>query len=229
MGAQNEMVSLPSGPACLMVSRVISTSKGTKPSTITRPAPARPPSCAYDHDDSTSSAERTTDCPLPEEDMTGLTTHGMPISSTAERNSSAVPANRYGEVGRSSVSAASRRMPSRSIVRRAARAVGMTVTPSASSSSSVGVWMASISGTTQCGCSSSTTRRTSAASSMSITWLRCATCMAGASAYRSTAIVSTPRRCSSITTSLPSSPEPSIRTRVAPGDRGVPSVVIPTP
>lgn len=44
--------------------------------------------------------------------------------------------------------------------------------------------------------------------------------IAGAFAYRSTATTSTPRRCNSIATSLPSSPAQSCRTRVAVGDRG---------
>jgi purine nucleoside phosphorylase len=39
------------------------------------------------------------------------------------------------------------------MVNRAARAVGMVATPAASSASSMGVAMASISGTTRCGCS----------------------------------------------------------------------------
>src|SRR5690606_4692598 len=39
-------------------------------------------------------------------------------------------------------------------------------------------------------------------------------------------MVSTPRRCKAISTSLPSSPEPSNMTRVAEGERGVPRVVI---
>src|SRR5277367_38837 len=39
-------------------------------------------------------------------------------------------------------------------------------------------------------------------------------------------MVSQPRRCSSITTSLPSSPEPSSMTLVAEGDSGVPRAVI---
>ena len=57
-------------------------------------------------------------------------------------------------------------MPSRSIVSHAARAVGMTRMPpcdlraSRSSSTSVGVWIASISGTTRCGRSRSISART---------------------------------------------------------------------
>ena len=72
-------------------------------------------------------------------------------------------------------------MPSRSMVSRAARAVGMTVTPWASRASSSSVAMASISGTTKSGFSASMTARKAWASSMLITWERWATCMAGAS------------------------------------------------
>ena len=121
--------------------------------------------------------------PLPEEDITGFTTHGRPMARTASRYSACVSTKRYGEVGRPSVSAASLRMPSRSIVRRAARAVGITrAAPSASSATSVSVWIASISGTTRCGCSRAIRARIAAGSSMSSTCERCATCMAGASA-----------------------------------------------
>jgi len=66
------------------------------------------------------------------------------------------------------------------MVRRAARAVGTTLKPSRSSSSSVVVAIASISGTMNAGRSLSITRRSSAPSSMLITWARCATCIAGA-------------------------------------------------
>ncbi|MNN55566.1 hypothetical protein D3C81_1704490 [compost metagenome] len=71
-------------------------------------------------------------------------------------------------------------MPSRFMVNCVARAVGITVKPSASSSTRVAVAMASISGTMKCGFSASITARRAAPSSMLITWLRCATCMAGA-------------------------------------------------
>ena len=50
--------------------------------------------------------------------MTGFTTQGVPISATALRNSASVPANWYGDVRRPSVSDASLRMPSRSMVTR---------------------------------------------------------------------------------------------------------------
>jgi hypothetical protein len=73
-------------------------------------------------------------------------------------------------------------MPSRSIVRRAARAVGITVHLAFSRSTSVCVWIASISGTIRCGFSFSTTFLIAAPSSMLITCERCATCIAGASA-----------------------------------------------
>jgi len=71
-------------------------------------------------------------------------------------------------------------MPSRSIVSHAARAVGITLIPSFSNSTSVGVWMASTSGTTRSGFSCSMSARSAAPSSMSMTWLRWATCIAGA-------------------------------------------------
>ena len=75
-----------------------------------------------------------------------------------------------------SVSAASRRMPSRFIVSFAARAVGITcVTPAASSATSASVAIASISGTTMCGRSCSISRVSAAASVIAITCARCAT------------------------------------------------------
>ena len=61
-------------------------------------------------------------------------------------------------------------MPSRSMVRRADRAVGMTVQPSASSVTSSPVAIASISGTISVGRSVSTRARNAAGSSMLITW-----------------------------------------------------------
>ena len=78
-------------------------------------------------------------------------------------------------------------MPSRSIVRRAARAVGTTSQPSASSSTSTGVAIASISGTTS---SSAHGRARSASSSVAQRLrvghvddgARSATCIAGAPA-----------------------------------------------
>jgi hypothetical protein len=60
-------------------------------------------------------------------------------------------------------------MPSRSIVNRAARAVGITVKPFFSSSCSVGVAIASISGTIRCGCSRSINAANAAPSNMLIT------------------------------------------------------------
>ncbi len=121
--------------------------------------------------------------PLPEDDITGLTTHGRPTAAIAARYSSGVSTKRYGEVGRPRVSAARRRMPSRSMVSRAARAVGITRWPcSRSNATSVSVWIASISGTIRCGCSRAISSRSAIASSMSSTCERCATCIAGASA-----------------------------------------------
>lgn len=97
------------------------------PSTITRPRPARPPLWAWFQAFSTSDALRTTDWPLPEELITGLMTQGKPIAFTADAHSASVSANRYGEVGSPSCSAASRRMPSRFMVSRAAQEVGTTL------------------------------------------------------------------------------------------------------
>jgi hypothetical protein len=127
-----------------------------------------------------SAALRTVDWPLPEELITGFTTQGSPTASIAARYSSSVSAKRNGEVASPSSSAASRRMPSRSMVSRAAVAVGITRQPSVSSASSSCVAMASISGTIRSGFSASTSARSAARSSMSITWARCATCIAGA-------------------------------------------------
>ena len=83
-----------------------------------------------------------------EELITGLTIHGVPIRSIALRQASTSAANSKGDVGRSSSSAAKRRIPSRSIVSCVARAVGTTFRPSASSCTSVSVAIASTSGTT---------------------------------------------------------------------------------
>ena len=114
--------------------------------------------------------------------MIGLSTAGRPTSASAARSSSAVATNRYGDVGSPSSSAAKRRMPSRFMVRCAARAVGTTRSPSASSSTSRPVAIASISGTTRWGRSWEITARSASPSNIDNTWLRCATCIAGASA-----------------------------------------------
>jgi Cu(I)/Ag(I) efflux system protein CusF len=105
-------------------------------------------------------------------------------------------------------------MPSRFIVRRAARAVGMTsARPSASISTSVSVAMASISGTMRCGFSCSISARSAAPSVMSITCARCATCMAGSVGVAIDGDHLDAERCSAMITSLPSSPAPSSMTR----------------
>src|SRR5579885_2224789 len=80
------------------------------------PPPTRPPFCAYSHPRAISAGVFTVDWPLPEELITGFTTHGRPIAATAARYSSGLPAKRYGEVLSFNSSAASRRMPSRSMV-----------------------------------------------------------------------------------------------------------------
>ena len=67
------------------------------------------------------------DWPFPDEDITGFTMQGKPMpASVAARSSSRVLAKTYGEVGKPSTSAASRRIPSRFMVSCAARADGMT-------------------------------------------------------------------------------------------------------
>ncbi len=103
-----------------------------------------------------------------------------------------------------------------------ARAVGTTFQPSFSNWIKESVLIASISGTIKCGFSFSTIDRMDSPSSMEITWLLCAICIAGAFSYRSTAIVSTPKRCASIATSFPSSPEPNSNSLVELLANGVP-------
>ena len=72
-------------------------------------------------------------------------------------------------------------MPSRFMVNWVARAVGMTVAiPAVSMAASTSVAMASISGTMMCGASAMMTPFRICGSVMGMTWLRCATCMAGA-------------------------------------------------
>ncbi|MNN53525.1 hypothetical protein D3C81_1682860 [compost metagenome] len=72
-------------------------------------------------------------------------------------------------------------MPSRSMVRRAARAVGITRTvPAASSVSSMGVAMASISGTTRWGVSASISALSWSGSLMAMVRAWWATCWPGA-------------------------------------------------
>ncbi len=133
-----------------------------------RPASHRPPS-------------RPRSGPCPSELITGLTMHGKPSSRSGRvdtrracrrtgraRSAGRAPRRPGGGCPRGPWSAARRaRSESR-------------VSPPASSSSSVGVAMASISGTTRSGRSSSISARSAAPSSMSMTWLRCATCIAGA-------------------------------------------------
>ena len=186
---------------------------------MARPPPTRPPS--WRQLSATSSADLITDCPLPGR-HDGLDRAGIADAAVDGLAQCLFGVDEPVRRGRQAgVSAARRRMPSRFMVSWAARAVGVTRTaPAASSSTSRLVAMASISGTMTCGRSWSMILRKASASVMGTTWARCATC--GASAYRSTAMTSTPRRCRAMTTSLPSSPEPSSITRVARGDRGVP-------
>ncbi len=72
-------------------------------------------------------------------------------------------------------------MPSRFMVSCVARAVGMTrASPAASIAARASVAMASISGTMMCGASAMMIPFSTWGSVMGMTWLRCATCMAGA-------------------------------------------------
>ena len=54
-----------------------------KPSMMTLPFPARPPACAWSQAFWRSAAVFTVDWPLPELDITGLTTHGSAKSASA--------------------------------------------------------------------------------------------------------------------------------------------------
>ena len=88
MGGQKRV-----GPAfCVTVSSVISVWNGTNPSTMTVAPPARPPVAAYSHAFWRSPSSRTTDWPLPEDDMRGLTTTGSPRPLAASPNASKVEA-----------------------------------------------------------------------------------------------------------------------------------------
>src|SRR5439155_23092575 len=102
------------------------------PSTMTRLPLTRAALSAYCHAAASSSLQRTTDCPLPDEEIVGFTTQGKPIPllraspTIAAVNSCSDAAKRYVDVGNLSVSASTRRMPLRVIVSFVARAVGMT-------------------------------------------------------------------------------------------------------
>src|SRR3989344_4664161 len=217
-GAQNEIPA-----ACRTVRSVISESNLICPSTITLPVFPRPASIAKLHAFSKSLSFSTLLCPCPEEDIGGFKKQGKPTSAAPFLSSSSDDAKWYGEVGKFNSSAARRRMPSRSIVRRVARAVGITVQPSFSSSTSVCVAIASISGTMNVGFSFSTTSRIFSPSSIENTYARCAICIAGACSYRSHAMTSHPSRIASIATSFPSSPEPRRSIFIADDLRGVPN------
>ena len=93
MGAQKLVTVLPvRGSRERTVSSVISASKSTNPSTITRPRSTRPPAAAARQAAATSSRDRSTDCPCPEDDTTGLTTQGKPIRRAAAPSSSRLEA-----------------------------------------------------------------------------------------------------------------------------------------
>ena len=63
-------------PAARTVSNVISNSKSTCASTITRICFTRPALSAFSHAPATSLGPFKRLCPLPDEDITGLTKHG---------------------------------------------------------------------------------------------------------------------------------------------------------
>ena len=133
----------------------------------------------------------------------------MPIFLTASTNSSLFLAKAYGEVFIPRVSAARVLIPLRFIVKFTARAVGITLNPRDSNSTSLLVAIASTSGIMYAGFSSTIIFSRASASSIDITCDLSAICMAGEFAYLSTAITSSPRRFNSIATSRPSSPLPS--------------------
>src|SRR5438094_10366830 len=101
-------------------------------STITRLPRTRARLSAYCQAAATSLLDRTIDWPLPDDEITGLTTQGSPMPfdfappSIAAFNSCCDAAKRYADVGKLSVSAARWRIPSRFIVSTVARAVGIT-------------------------------------------------------------------------------------------------------
>ena len=202
-----------------------------KPSTITRPAldaaarrrvvPGRP---------RRRPSRSTLLWPLPDDDITGLTTHGKPIARAAARNSSSdrrsgtarsagrAPRPRAGGCPRGSSSAAPR-----------ARSGCTVASPRASSSTSVVGRDGLDLGHDQVRAAPARpARRSAAASIMSITCdamrhlLRRARRRSGRPRSPRT-----PSRCSSMTTSLPSSPEPSSSTRVAAPVSGVPMRAAP--
>jgi len=77
------------GPfCCVTVSSVISLSKGMNSSMMSSRMSPRLPLHPYSQACSSSSGVRTSDCPLPEEDISGLTTHGKPIRAAAAFSSS---------------------------------------------------------------------------------------------------------------------------------------------
>ena len=148
-------------------------------------------------------------CPCPELLITGLITHGNPIRSAAALSSSSVFTNSYGPVLSPNSSAANLRMFLRFMVLFTASAFGITLNPSASAAKSASILIASTSGRIKSGFSARITSKSASLFCILTTCARCATWCAGAFAYLSTAITSSPKRCASITTSLPSSPEPS--------------------
>ncbi|ACP38827.1 hypothetical protein,glimmer [Sulfolobus islandicus M.14.25] len=101
-------------------------------------------------------------------------------------------------------------------------ALGITLKPLLSRSTSASVLIASISAIIASGFSLFTTALTAFGFIISITYFLCATCIAGAKSYLSTAITSNPILCASIAISFPNSPLPSRRIFFEPSNKGVP-------
>jgi hypothetical protein len=66
---------------------------------MTRPLPLRPPSWAVFQAPATSPPLLTTLCPLPDELITGLTTHGVPIAASGGKKSSGAEVYKVGRRG----------------------------------------------------------------------------------------------------------------------------------
>ena len=125
MGGQKRV-----GPSfCVTVSNVISVSNFINSSTITSLTSPRPLAEAASHAFSISASVLIVDCPLPEEDIRGLTTHGIPILATALFSSSSEEAYSYLAVLSPSSFEARSRMAFLFIVKFAARAEGTTCMP----------------------------------------------------------------------------------------------------
>ncbi|MNG13562.1 hypothetical protein D3C84_972480 [compost metagenome] len=108
---------------------MISELKSTNASTITSITSPREPATAYCQAFSISLSVFIVDCPFPDEDIKGFTTHGIPTSCTAFCNSSAELAYWYLAVFNPNSFAAKSRIALRFMVKLAAFAEGTTVIP----------------------------------------------------------------------------------------------------